>query len=300
MKYSRLENFGRHSLSTLEMNTKGDQMEKGVVYVATGVTCICEAIKSAKSLKRHNPHLPTAIFTNMTFVDPIFDFHYLIENPEFSTLDKMKNLWKTPFHNTIFLDSDTYVLSDLTHVFDILNRVDFAGTHEVARGFWYNELQNEVPDAFCELNGGMLVFKALPEVINLLKDWHDAYLKTTKWLPNHGSSKWMLTNDQPSLRYLLYHCHGIKLWVLPTEYNALRNNGTYLWGSAKIVHGRQNIEAVAEKMNRFTNVERTFFQGFGVVADFGRVSTGHVIETCLRINYLAFREIFHRLLSKFR
>jgi hypothetical protein len=284
----------------IETNPDSHRMERGIVYIATGEACRQEAIRSAKSVKMHNPSLGIAIFSEMQAVDPVFDFHYLIEHPEFSPLDKVKNLWKTPFHKTVFLDSDTYVLSDLTHIFDILGRIDFAGTHEVARGYWYNELQNEVPDAFCELNGGMLVFKALPEVISLLKNWHDAYLKTTKWLSNHGSTKWILTNDQASLRYLLWQHQGLKLWVMPTEYNALRNNGTYLWGSAKIVHGRGNIEAVAERMNRFTNVERAFFQGFGVLADFGRVSLRHIFETCFRINYLAAREVCRRVFRKFR
>jgi hypothetical protein len=82
------------------------------------------------------------------------------------------------------------VLEDLLPLFRLLDRVDFAGTHEVARGFWYKELQSEVPDAFCEVNGGMLVFKSTPEVLEMLKSWHPAYLETRNWLTRYGNTKW--------------------------------------------------------------------------------------------------------------
>lgn len=269
-------------------------MEKGVVYIATGEKCRQEAIRSAKSLKKHNPSLIVAIFTEASAVDPVFDHTHLIENPDFSTIDKMKSLWKTPFQKTIFLDADTFVTGNLLPLFDLLERVDFAGTHEVARGFWYTELQDQIPDAFCELNGGMLVFKSTPSVIKLLKDWHDTYLQTKQWLPRYGTHKWMLTNDQPSLRYLLFKHPEVKLWVLPTEYNALRHQGTYLFGEAKIVHGRDNIEDVAVQMNRHGNLERSFFQGLGIIADFGRIPLKSVLEIVFRVNACAILDLYRR------
>jgi hypothetical protein len=282
------------------MQTPDSQFEKGVVYIATGENCRAEAVKSAKSLKAHNQSIPIAIFSDKESVDPVFNFHFLIENPEFSTLDKVKNLWKTPFAKTLFLDSDTYVEEDLMDIFDVLDRFDFVGTHEVARGYWYDEFQGQVPKAFCEFNGGVLLFRNRPEVVELLKEWHPMYLKTREWLSKYGTSKWMLTNDQPSLRYLLYHRPEIKLWILPTEYNAIRINGTYLWGKVKIAHGKGNIEDVAKRMNGLSNTERSFFQGFGIIADFSRIPMRHVFATVFRVNVCAFLNVVSRLSGKFK
>jgi len=270
-------------------------MERGVVYVATGEGCRQEAIRSAKTVKRHNPSIDIAIFTEMPEVDPVFDLTFLIEKPEFSAIDKVKNLWRTPFHKSIYIDADTIITGDLLPLFDLLDRVDFAGVHETARGFWYKEFQSEIPEAFGELNAGMMVFKATLAVIGLLKDWHGAYLETSKWLSRFGTDKWMLTNDQPAMRHLLYHRPEVKLWVLPTEYNALRHYGTYLWGKAIVVHGRGNIEAVAERMNRNPDLERGFFQGMGVIADFNRIPFRQVLETVLRVNACALLNVRDRM-----
>ena len=279
----------------IETNSEGRRMERGVVYVATGEACRQEAIKSAKSVRMHNPSLAIAIFSELPAVDPVFDFTFQIEQPEFSTIDKVKNLWRTPFHQTIYLDSDTFVTGDLQPLFDVLERADFAGTHEVARGYWYQEFHNQIPDTFCELNGGMLVFKATPAVMGLLKDWHGTYLETSQWLHRYGTTKWILTCDQPSLRQLLYQRREVKLWVLPTEYNALRHCGTYLWGKAIVVHGRGNIEAVAGRMNRICNVERGFFQGMGVIEDFSHIPFARVLETVFRVNACALFDVRRRL-----
>src|SRR3546814_9459224 len=43
--------------------------------------------------------------------------------------------------------------------------------------------------------------------------------------------------DQPSLRRALWENPSVRLCVLPTEFNALRNWGTSMWGKARLVHG---------------------------------------------------------------
>lgn len=281
-----------------EVIPNAGRLERGVVYIATGEACRHEAIRSARSFRRHNPLVPIAIFTETKFVDPIFNYTLTIEEPDFSTVDKMRNLWKTPFQETVFLDADTFVTGDISQLFEILERVDFAGTHETARGFWYKEFQGRIPDAFCELNGGMLVFKATPAVLEMLKDWYAAYLETTQWLSRYGSSKWMLTNDQPSLRHLLYHRRDVKLWVLPTEYNALRFWGTYLWGKALIVHGRGQIDQVADSMNEYAGVNRSYLPGCGTWPPVEHISLGRLLKNYLRFNAIMVRAIFRRVFGR--
>jgi hypothetical protein len=71
--------------------------EYGIVYIATGNACRQEAIRSAKCVKQYNSKLVIAIFSDHAQVDPVFDQTFAIENPDFSTIDKVKHLWMTPF-----------------------------------------------------------------------------------------------------------------------------------------------------------------------------------------------------------
>jgi hypothetical protein len=64
---------------------------------------------------------------------------------------------------------------------------------------------------------------------------------------------------------------------------------------AKIVHGRANIEDVADRMNRFPNVERAFFQGLGMIVDFERIPVKEVLKTCLRVNACVVGNLVRRL-----
>jgi hypothetical protein len=68
-----------------------------------------------------------------------------------------------------------------------------------------------------------------------------------------------------------------------------------LWGKAIVVHGRGNIEAVAERMNRNPDLERGFFQGMGVIADFNRIPFRQVLETVLRVNACALLNVRDRM-----
>lgn len=280
-------------------------LSAGVTYVATGDACYSEALRSARSVRQHHPDLPIALISERLECDPIFNQHLRIADPQFSMLDKVRNLKKTPFDRTLYLDSDTYVTSPIDELFLLLEKYDFVGTHEVARGIWYEGALAEVPNAFGDINGGMLLFRKTTAVREMLDQWWAAYLETASWLPNFGSSRWVLTNDQPSLRKLLWEAEGLRLYVVPSEYNALRNFGTYIWGRAKIVHGRGDIAACASQMNQQENIERVYLQRLGTWMPMDRMPFRVLLENWARLHVEICLKLFRsarRLLNprKFR
>jgi hypothetical protein len=266
--------------------------EKGVVYVSTGAASHAEMVISIKSLKRHNPDLPVAVFAEVTpeSLGLSVDFFELIEKPYHSIKDKCSNLWKTPFQQSLFLDSDTFITESLDDLFRLLERYDFCGAHETARGQWYkSSLKAEskyrsVPDAFPDINGGVLLFKKTDSVMSLLTSWPDHHAcNADHFSPAPDPSSRLYITDQLSLRWLLWSNADIILGVFPTEYNALRYWGTYLWGKAIIVHGRGDIEKIATQMNCHMNQNRVYLQGCGTWPPFRQVKVSTGIHFVLRL-----------------
>lgn len=266
----------------------------GVFYVATGDSYRAEAIKSVLSLKKHHPDIHTTLFSDKPCETGYFDKNIILKTPHFSFQDKVECFQHMPYEKALFLDTDTYVVGDISDLFDLLDHFDFAAAIEVARGHWYSEWL--MPDSFPELNSGVIAFRSSPNTRKLFSDWMMYFEESKIWQSGLAWQKgkpW----DQPGLRRALYLAENVRMTALPTEYNAIRFNGTYLWSKAKIVHGRGNIEVAAKRMNRIYNVERSFFQGFGVIAEFRRISLSHILETVFRVNLCALLEVFHRLVG---
>jgi|GEM_PF-1222867 len=264
----------------------------GFFYVAIGSKYHQEALKSVRSLKAHNPSANVTLFTEKVINEPEFDRIVGIDIAS-GSFEKIIAFHLVDYKKAVFLDTDTYIVDDISDLFQILDNFDFAASLEVARGYWYREHEPNLPDAFPELNSGVIAFKNSSKTKNFFKEWEFYFEESKAWQLKVKS--WELKRDvlstriwdQPSLRKALYFSKDIRHTSLPTEYNALRMNGTYLWGKAKIIHGRGNIEEVVRRMNKNVDIERSFFQGFGVIADFSRISFKDVIKTVLRINACA-------------
>jgi hypothetical protein len=273
---------------------------RGVIYISTGDRSYEEALLSIRSLKQTNPNLPVTLFTDKREVDAVVDQVVFIEKPEYSVQDKALNIWRTPYEQTLYLDSDTYLTGCLDEVFDVLHYCDFAGTIESVRGFWY-EGKMDIPRALCDINGGVLCFKNTPAVMSALRQWYGEFQKTAEWLKEYGPNKWFLTNDQPSLRKLIWTNRDIRVAILPDEYNALRMFGTRLWGDASIVHGRGDVVRIAREMNAAKDRNRVFLQGAGTIQAIQEIPVWGGLKQCIRmfVSILFFKlRIFNNPLRK--
>lgn len=93
---------------------------RGVIYISTGDRSYEEALMSIRSLKQTNPGLSVTLCTDNREVDAIVGQVVIIENPHYSVQDKALNIWRTPYQETLYLDSDTFVTGSLDEVFAVL------------------------------------------------------------------------------------------------------------------------------------------------------------------------------------
>lgn len=201
-----------YTIEQLEKNkTLGD---RGIIYIVFGKEYVKEAIFSAESVKRFSPGIPIIFFTdnpNMLtgnkFVDGVIPI-----NPQHQRA-KVDYIGFSPFKNTIYLDSDTCIVRDISDMFDILEKFDIAGIHDFARKREkYSKLvpdYSKIPYGFSEINGGVFAFKRGQKTCDFFNLWrqkfYENYQKTNGW-------------DQISLRIALWQSN-LSLYVLPIEYN---------------------------------------------------------------------------------
>ncbi len=101
----------------------------GIIYFATGEKHINEAIFSAKSFKRHHRNLPITLFTTIIISPKIkcFDNIITIDNKikhQHPYSQKVACIIKSPYKQTLFLDTDTLILKNFNNIFSELTKHD--------------------------------------------------------------------------------------------------------------------------------------------------------------------------------
>lgn len=199
------------------------EFNKGVLFVATGDKYVRSATRCARSIKKHSPDLPIHLFTDELNAarlegsnDHPFSAIAVIPNP--NRRSKVEYMSKTPFERTLFLDSDTDVVTDIREMFDLLDRFDIALAHAPKR----NEHKNQVfwkvrlPSSFPQFNSGVVLYQKNDKVLQLLAKWQEDYI-------NAG-----FKIDQITLREALWQS-DVLLATLPPEYNVRYGKYKYVW-----------------------------------------------------------------------
>ena len=187
--------------------------ERGFLYIAFGEAFTKEALMSIKSLKRHNKE-PVALFTDReqdeTF-DGLVDVYAKIEPKHIRA--KVDFVGSSPFVNTVYLDSDTVVVRNISDMFDILGRFDVALTNDYARKRTkYSDIipeYAEIPYSFSEVNGGIMAYNSSLATQTFLSMWKEYFYKYYK-----ETNGW----DQVSLRISLWRSN-VRIHHFPFEYN---------------------------------------------------------------------------------
>ncbi len=220
----------------------------GILYSATGDRYLAEALSSARSSLRFNS-VPHVIFTDGEASLPAHEEERLsIEKCRASGnpfADKIGNMARSAFERSIFLDSDTYVAADLTHLFEVLEKFDMAACWAGYRG----RRDREVPAAFYEFNTGVVAWRANALTKSFFADWLDTYEQLTRERPftpiAHASGY-----EQPAFRRCAWR-HDVRIYVLGPEYNyRTRQPGTVI-DRVRVIHGRSvDYEQAEALLNR--------------------------------------------------
>ncbi len=217
----------------------------GIVYSCSGERYVQEALRSARSSLRHNP-IPHVLFVSGEVSDEpgLSIVRYApTANPY---LDKIANMRRSPFERTLYLDTDTYVVGQLAHVLELLDRYELAAALAPGyRGF----ADPEVPAAFYELNTGVLAWRASERTDAFLQSWEETY---SRWLleqpfPRAGEAG--DAADQPAFRRCAWE-QGLGLYVLAPEYNLRLGEPATVVERVRVLHGRtHDFEALAARVN---------------------------------------------------
>jgi hypothetical protein len=204
----------------------------GVLYIAAGQAYAVAANHSARSVKALLPNLPVDIFTDSPDVleSGLFDRVEIIDSPH--RRSKVDYLSRTRFERTLYLDTDTRVIEDISDLFGLLERFDIAMAHAHARNrrTHVEQWQIELPQSFPQLNGGVILYRSSERTLDFLQSWSSAYHEA-------GFSK-----DQTTLRELIWSS-DLRLYVLPPEYNVRYEKYVRIWSPSeatpKILHYRR-------------------------------------------------------------
>ena len=185
--------------------------ENGVLFIAFGRSYVSEAVFCAQSI-RNCSDIGIAIFCDSikSHERSLFDFVSLIE-PNHSRA-KVDYLKYTPFKNTLYLDSDTQVVEDITDIFSLLERFDLAMAHDFARKRqrWCEIIPEykRIPDGFSEFGGGVILY-TMPACEKFIQLWSEYFYKYFR-----KTNGW----DQASLRIAVWQS-SCAIYVLPQEFN---------------------------------------------------------------------------------
>ncbi len=222
---------------------------KGVLYIATGEGFVKEAEASARSVSNVMSDTPIAIATD---VEPSFDFDHIINipNPHYGFRDKISNISRSPFDQTLYLDTDTYMHSDVFELFEVLNKFDL--------GLAYNHNREaydppEVPNSFPEYNTGVIVYKNNKEFRQFTETWEENHAEILSKIKTH---------DQPSFRKTLFES-DFRVATLTPEYNCMVRYPGHVRNEVKIAHSRLldiqtpgstkqlDVENAVSKLNKY-------------------------------------------------
>lgn len=230
-------------------------MDKGFLYVATGEQYIEEAKFSAKVTKRHMD-LPIAVVSDRKVNSKYIDKVIIDEDPDDSFFDKPKNLLKSPYDKTIYMDGDAFLLQPVPELFELLDYVDLATTidpNEYELRYMDSVDFGDIPESVPLFQTGVIAYNQNKQCEELINNWVDL----------HQNSD--IERDQSSFRIAITET-DVDHMGLSNLYNCLAEWPMQVTGDVKIIHGHlahsqttvQDIEDINNRMN-ITDRPRLFF-----------------------------------------
>jgi hypothetical protein len=141
-------------------------------------------------------------------------------------------LGKQGWEECLYLDTDTYVASRATNIFDVLRKFEFAIPQSPQRDCCNSALLPEPPESFCTLENGVTLFRNNEKVRRFWRNWLERFEATPKIYDD---------NDCAPLRDELWeNPEGVKWVALAPEFGLRFDFGAWVTGRVRILHGRHH------------------------------------------------------------
>ena len=197
--------------------------DDGILYIATGEKYLQEAKRAATRASKITD-LPISIVTYRPIESDLFDQVIIDQEPEDTFSDKPRNLLKSPYDRTVYMDTDTYVIEPINDLFDILDKYHIAVTLDPFEGGLYSMDQTSISKgAVPEFQTGVIVYQSTPEAEQFIDSWNYYHSPPEQ-------------EDQLSFRSAYEECNT-EVGVFSPRYNALVR--TSIGGPVKILHNPQ-------------------------------------------------------------
>lgn len=199
-------------------------MPTNIIFSAIGEDHVKQAVFAAKSVKSNCPDAVVTLYSNCIAESPWIDEQVEIapatnlKSDAFNMkVAKLKTLRDCPYSEFIYLDSDVYVVADISSVFKSGAAFDLACAHDTWR--WWQE-----PRCLAPLNSGVLFVRRSKETDNFVEEWVKKY------------EQCVCVPDQMSFRELFYRHHEMKKLILSQEYNFRAAEPNHVSGLVWIIH----------------------------------------------------------------
>jgi hypothetical protein len=219
-------------------------------YVATGSRYVEEARQSAASCRRHMKSSRVVLLTpddcDVGEFDEIIPFGSGIADPHELKVAGISAFCEQERSSAVFLDSDTFIVGEVSELGTILERFDLAAAHAPIRlqsnlRPAMGTLLTGAPPSYPELNTGVIAFRCNQTVREAFSAWLTLYrIHAATNLPRR---------DQPSFREVTYQS-SMRLATLPPEYNCVFQRPVGICGPVKILHGRGDHALLGKQINK--------------------------------------------------
>lgn len=220
-------------------------MRQGILYIATDEEFREEAKFSAQKVKNHMD-VPITLITDTDISSDIFDSVLVDDDPRQSFSDKPRNLLKSPYDRTLYLDTDVYILRDISEIFDLLDNFDVAAAvdpNEWELRFDKQVDYGDIPESLPVYQTGVFAYRQTEPTTNLLQRWRDIHLTRN------------ITRDQASFRIAVLRSDA-NITALSSNYNCLVGWPMQVSGEVKAIHdtlghinNNHQLSAVDEAIN---------------------------------------------------
>jgi hypothetical protein len=258
---------------------------RGFLYVAYGEKFVAEAALSA--IRCGEIHgIACVLVTNSYPGKDIEDAFDQIIITEFRRgYDDKLLMALSPFEETIFIDTDTYILAPLDQLFNILHKFDLAV--QFTPGGQHYRLPC-VPDCFTEPSAGIIVWRRSERMDAFFERWRVRYRNVEEAEGHEGA--W----DQRSLRWALWES-DVRFCNIPAEYQCNLYKPEVCLGGVRMLHGRKIPKYILHQLNLTHNL-RVYVPKIGILPIYYEATIFNLCIFVLRSLWLIFHQIIRRSL----
>ncbi|MDQ8198912.1 putative nucleotide-diphospho-sugar transferase [Pelagicoccus enzymogenes] len=164
--------------------------KRGVIYVVAGSrSYMGELVSSLSSLRRHEPDLPVVVYTNFSVpakfkveVQALDDY----DNPH---KHKVSSIRRSPFEETLFLDTDTEIRDSLAPLFSELEGKDFCAANAHEADYLVRPPRFIAMIKEATFNTGVLLYRKSEASERFLERWERAVVShdsSQMWAGHYG------------------------------------------------------------------------------------------------------------------